>query len=377
LAKVPSLDIAKSVPFNSTGGIETLERFATLEVIDGASSKTDNTPSTYAMLQGPSARLKRIASMSASFGDLLTINRPIDGVNSTHELWFYAPLLQCELASTEVSENMTLAAVQLSGVLGDLVEDGAESTCDSAIVEETGDFGGIDLSELRFQNETLIQYIAGDTNETLCQKTNSLTIGYYAGSGQDLSSQTIFSAYALSLDDITQQNMSLWVAVADHAANNDTEPVFLDCAIWNVSMTVNVTYTDSTQVLQASNVSYLNKVNVTAQYGYPRTKWSTEAEYDDGSMLSYTAYFSAVIDQLDGLVGTLRSAYESDGSTTYINNATIQETVLTGAEEYLSMSKNLSISQTAIRALNITLGEAIDELALNTTLNMLSDDTLR
>ncbi|MCJ1464533.1 hypothetical protein MMC07_003146 [Pseudocyphellaria aurata] len=294
---------------------------------------------------GPSLLLARIASASAATGDIFRIAKPLPGPNMTYQIGLHIPAIKCENSSSAVARNTTAAAVIAAGAGGN-----------SSV---PFDFGALDMSLLRYDN---ISY-GRDNRGNYFEITSWLSIGYFAMIPQydermNRPWDRDGDGYALN---------QLWIVVADHDDVNSTNPLFLTCTLWNVSSFFNISYKDDVQSVQRENFTYVNEVE-------PDTHlWGTNP--------TYTAFFRAVCDQLVGLIAVF--SYEP-----YLysvrNEANIKATTLAGASEFVLMMRNLSqrIMQTRSRyqedlpSLNKSLSALIEELSLNSTINLLSDSSL-
>ncbi|MCJ1469699.1 hypothetical protein MMC07_008335 [Pseudocyphellaria aurata] len=294
---------------------------------------------------GPSHDLARIVSASAATGNIFRIAKPLPGPNMTYQIGLHIPAIKCENSSSAIARNTTVAAVIAARIAK------GDQAAGSATLE---DFGALDMSLLEYRNESM--------------DAGNLTIGYHTvliDQGDDDRSVDI----RFLLEDairLSPHKNQLWIVVADHDDHNGTKPLFLTCTLWNASSLLNISYQDDVQSVQRENFTYVNEVESNLGLGGPNLGQQT-----------YTVFFRAVCKQLTGSV----LAFRTPTNAYYLNNtANIKATTLAGASEFESMMHNFNLLTENDRedysSLNKPLGALIEELSVNTSINLLSDSSL-
>lgn len=302
---------------------------------------------------GPSLHLARIISASASSGEIFQIAKPLSRPNMTYQTELHIPAIKCENSSSAVARNTTAAAVIAAG-------EGGKSS-------EPFNFSKLDMGQLEYQNLDEVSW-------------PPMKIGYFAMIPQDDERMTRPWVSPNGLDYVDTPNQ-LWVVVADYGDDTRTNPRFLTCKLWNVSLSLNVTYFNDVQSVRPENFTYLNEVQT-------RKDWFGILEFPDQTAdianMVYSAFFWGICEKLTGYVVSSFNPPNWD----LHDEANITTTTLAGASEFVAMMKNLSdlgdedlsdedLSDEDSLSLNRPLGALIEELSLNTSLNMLTDGFLR
>lgn len=335
--KVATLDIStflQHAPYtNNASALQFIERFSQLSSLVN-NDDDDFTP------EGPSNYLARIISASAASGDIASIVKPFQGTNMTYQTEFFLPSIKCETSSPRMALATTMAAVNASVK--------AFNSMMSLRMPEV-EMNNTDMSNLDMHS---LEYRDRGGEHT------SLRIGYFATVSDDDCSST--------REEFAPKTV-LWIAIADHGTDNDTIPQFLNCKLWNASLSLNVSFLGNVQFLRPENYTFVNEV-------HPREDAYPPGQVVNLADLAYTAFFMGISQQLTGFVLKYRSYV--------LNQAKIQDTTLTGAPEFVAMMRNFSETNAgnflpASPSLNKSLSALIQELSLNVSLNMLTDSVLR
>jgi len=171
----------------------------------------------------------------------------------------------------------------------------------------------------------------------------------------------------------------IWIVATQSI--NDTGPVFLECQLWNVSHTYNISFLNDQQTTTLKDTQYLNTVYPLTGQGFdddPDTGNSTAAGFGaDGARFIYTMFFLSLAEQIAGTMYTVLKG-EDDAQ---IQEGGIATTILTGSNEYYSAYKNgftlgdhtQAIELANLQPTNQSLASMITSLAQNVTTNMLTD----
>ncbi|MCJ1468035.1 hypothetical protein MMC07_006661 [Pseudocyphellaria aurata] len=285
--KVASLNMSSvfsDFPYPSLEQMAFLEHFAEFQ---------------YSMIVGPSLPLARIASASATTGDIFRIAKPLPEPNMTYQIDLYVPAIRCENSSFVVAFKTAKAAVIAA-------RKGRNTSVPF-------DIGSLDL-------EHLIYHVDSET---------TLLIGYYA------EQSPVF-------DDNGLRRSQLRIVIADHDDDNSTKPLFLTCMLWNASSIFKISYKDDVQSVQRENFTYVNKIVYSGHFEHHRLGEETRKRPHPKNLAdtAYTMFFWAICNQLYGLV----SVNVSTSFTDLISSVDeLSDTPLTGASEYVSMMRNFSI----------------------------------
>lgn len=300
-------------------------------------------------ITGSSLHLAKIISEPAASSEIFRITKPLRGPNMTYQIELHIPAIKGENSSSAVARNTSAAAVIAAG-------EGGNSS-------EPFNFRKLDMNQLEHQNVT--EYIP-------------MKIGYFAMIPQDDERMTRpwegpGGSEGSEVDNLSMNQ--LWVLVADHGDDNSTNPRFLTCKLWNASLSLNISYLDDVQSIRPENFTYVNEVKA-REYWQGIIEFPNQA-FDIANMV-YSVIFWGICKQLTGFVVSSFNPPNWD----LRNEASIKDATLTGASEFVAMMKNLSDPDSVkipedSAPLNRPLNALIEELSLNTSLNLLTDPYLR
>jgi hypothetical protein len=318
------------------------------------------------MFLGPRSIIARIATATATKGDILPISPPF--TNASYSQQFYGPIVKCNDANSTIS------------LIVDTYIQGFMATSQGLNITETinGYFAFVpDLSDpngaVTFSGVDSITTILEDRLLRPANASNQIWIG--------------FLAYATGSGCLNPAEI---------------ERRYIVCELYNASYSVNFTFVDGSQTITDTGTEVLNKVE------YPVVMAGVKS---DMAQHSYSAVMWAVSDQLVGSMGIYTQAIAvpatyaaskkkrtwnatTPGAISVANFSEIttqlEHTSLLGSSDldvFFDMShaltygpKNCSISaqrsQDIGAARNRTLSEMIKELSFNTTLSLLNENLL-
>ena len=299
-------------------------------------------------VEGASARLGRIIGAVVSGGERLSFQPPSSQPNTSYALQVYVPLMQCNPANATLEDLIVKIVPEANG---------ADSPA--------GDFS-IYLGNFPLDKETF-HWRYNMTDGKLQAEGD---IGYFAVVPYYESNKLTFwwnstQSRTIPTDTFLGQ---IWIAIAEYP-NNQTRMQFVSCGLYNASVSFKVNFTNHVPSISNIQKQWLNAVNL------------YQPASDNNIFNSYSAYFQGICSYLFGSV-----AWDIDslGSPRFLLVGETMNTNLAKSSQWYDMSQRIGtlagsegqvVGPENVR--NSSLAEEIEEFALNSSLSMMNDQTLR
>ncbi|KAF2674051.1 hypothetical protein BT63DRAFT_366381 [Microthyrium microscopicum] len=303
--------------------------------------------------ESPRSIVSRIASATASFGQILPINSPFSF--STYNLTFIGPYVNC------IDGNATVQEVT-EGVLSQVNKTLEQTGLDEAMAyyayvpsfdTNATDFYNVTVGDKTYTARDLPRLQKGPVNAT-----NELWMKYYRYPRDSNGN------YAL---DLTGNPMA-------------AEPRYSVCSLWNATYDLSFEFQNGTQAITKNDIQLLNTVH------YPK---SDPYRVTDVQQLSYSAVFWVLADQLVGSLGFV--VYNKTGLPNYnAINSNIEHNSVIGSNDLdYFFNQNASVHHQSFNipvdgqrlldknlAHSRTMPRLAEELMFNITISMINDPLL-
>ena len=302
-------------------------------------------------MAGASARLGRIIGAVVSGGERLSFQPPSSQSNTSYALQAYVPLMQCNPANATVEDLIVKMVPEANGA--DSPTDGYSTYSENFPLDKETFHWRYNMTDGELQAEGDIGYFA----VVPYYESNNLTFWWNSTQSRTIPTDTFLG--------------QIWIAIAEYP-NNQTRMQFVSCGLYNASISFKVNFTNHVPSISDIQKQWLNVVNFYQQ----------ASDNDVANIFnSYSAYFQGICSYLFGSV-----AWDIDtlGAPMFWLVGETMNTNLAKSSQWYDMSQRIGtlagsdgqvVGPENVR--NNSLAEEIEEFALNSSLSIMNDQTLR